>query len=127
MININDTLPEMALEAYQQEQIKKINLADFRGHWLVMVFYPADFTFVCPTELGELAQRYEAFKAEGAEIISVSTDTVFVHKAWHDASPIIKNISFPMVADPTAKLARLMNVYLEDLSLIHISEPTRPY
>ena len=117
MLRINEQLPDMALEAYHEDQNRKINLADFRGQWLVMVFYPADFTFICPTELGELAERYQAFREAGAEVISVSTDTVFVHKAWHDTSPIVKAINFPMVADPTGKLARLMGVYLEEEGL----------
>jgi len=78
-----------------------------------LVFYPADFTFVCPTELAELADYYERFKELGAEVMSVSTDTVFVHKAWHDNSPSIKKVKFPMLADPIGKLCRELGTYIE--------------
>jgi len=115
MIKIGDKLPIMKLEAFHDGQIKKINLnQDFANRWLALIFYPADFTFVCPTELGDLAAKHEAFKKLNAEIVSVSTDTVFVHKAWHDASPIVKQVNFPMMADPTGKLSREFGVYLED-------------
>ena len=84
-----------------------------------MFFYPLDFTFVCPTELGDLADNYEKFKELGAEIISVSTDTVFVHKAWHDNSETTKKIKFPMLADPTTKVCRKYQTLIaeEGLSL----------
>jgi len=78
-----------------------------------LIFYPADFTFICPTELGEVADRYEEFKKLGAEVLSVSTDTVFVHKAWHDNSPTIKKIKFPMLADPIGKFCRELGTYIE--------------
>lgn len=105
------------LEAFQEEKIKKIKLSDYKGQWLVLIFYPADFTFICPTELEEAANYYEEFKKLGAEILSISTDTVFVHKAWHDHSPAIKKIKFPMVADPTGKLCREFGTYIEDEGL----------
>jgi NADH-dependent peroxiredoxin subunit C len=117
MITINQPIENFTLEAYQDEKIKKISLKKYwgkKGKWTVLFFYPADFTFVCPTELGELADNYAEFKKMGVEILSVSTDTVYVHKAWHDQSPIIKKIDFPMLADPTAKLAKYFGVYLED-------------
>ena len=76
-------------------------------------FYPADFTFVCPTELEDLANLYEKFQAIGCEIYSVSCDTHFVHKAWHDASERIQNIQYPMLADPTHCLAKDFEVYIE--------------
>ena len=78
------------------------------------VFYPADFTFVCPTELGDLADKYEEFKSIGCEIYSVSTDTHFVHKAWADASETIAKIQYPMLADPTGKLTRAFGVMIEE-------------
>ena len=90
-----------------------MNLSDYRGKWLVLAFYPADFTFVCPTELEELAEMYDQFKESGAEIMSVSTDTVFVHKAWHDTSPAIGKIKYPMAADPSGELCRAFGTYLE--------------
>ena len=118
-VAIGQMIPDSEFEYFQDESFRKMKLSDLRGKWIVVVFYPADFTFVCPTELEELAHHYDAFKALGAEVLSVSTDTVFVHKAWHDFSPAIKQITYPMVADPTAKLAKIFGVYLpeEGLSL----------
>ena len=104
----------MELEAFQNNEIKKVHLRDYRGKWTILFFYPADFTFICPTELGDMADLYEQFKKEDAEVLSVSTDTAFVHKAWHDESETIGRINFPMVADPTGKLSRQMGVYIED-------------
>src|SRR3989344_1484806 len=119
MVQINSPVADFELEAFQNEQTKKIKLANYRGKWVVLVFYPADFTFICPTELEDLANHYEEFKALDAEILSVSTDTVFVHKAWHDHSPSIKKIQFPMVADPNAEICKAYGTYIpaEGLSL----------
>lgn len=104
MIEINSKAPEFNEDAYVNNEIKKISLSDYKGKWVVLFFYPADFTFVCPTELGELADHYEEFKKLNVEVISVSTDTAFVHKAWHDNSETIKKINFPMLADPTRRV-----------------------
>ncbi len=117
MIQIGQTIPEFELEAYHEDDIKKIKLSDYRGKWLVMLFYPADFTFICPTELEEAALLHDNFKAEGAEIISVSTDTVYTHKAWHDSSKAIGKIKYPMVADPTGRLCRAFGTYIESEGL----------
>lgn len=111
---INEPAPDFTAEAYHEDKIKKISLSDYRGKWVVLFFYPADFTFVCPTELAELAKNYNEFKKLGAEVISVSVDTVFVHKAWHDASATIKQIKFPMVADPTRKICSAYGTLIED-------------
>jgi len=110
---IGQKITDYELDVYQGEQFKKIKLSDYHGKWTVLFFYPADFTFVCPTELEELANNYEEFKSLQVEILSVSTDTVFVHKAWHDNSPAIKKIQFPMLADPTGQLAREFGVYID--------------
>lgn len=114
MIKINEKIPDFELEAYQNDKIRKIKLSDYKNKWLVLLFYPADFTFICPTELEEAAEYYKEFQRAGAEILSVSTDTVFVHKAWHDVSPAIKKIKFPMLADPAGKLCRALGTYLEE-------------
>ncbi|MCX6784759.1 MAG: redoxin domain-containing protein [Candidatus Komeilibacteria bacterium] len=116
---IGQALPETTLEIFQFEQTKKVKLSDYQGKWLILFFYPADFTFVCPTELGEMADYYEKFQAEGAEVMSVSADTVFVHKAWHDESKVIGKIKFPMGADPTGEFCRALGTYIpaEGLSL----------
>lgn len=117
MLKIGEQIPEMTLEAYQDEEIKKISLQDYKGKWVVLIFYPADFTFVCPTELEEAANAYEKFQELGAEILSVSTDTVFTHKAWHDTSEAIKKIKYPMLADPTGALSRAFGTYIEEEGL----------
>ncbi|MDD2807302.1 MAG: redoxin domain-containing protein [Patescibacteria group bacterium] len=114
---VGSRLPEMILDVYQQDEIKKMELSDYRKQWLVLFFYPADFTFVCPTELRELAENYAKFKEINTEIMSVSTDTVFTHKAWHDHSEAIKKIEFPMGSDPTGKLSKALGVYLENEGL----------
>lgn len=113
MVQIGQQVPDFETEVFHNEEIKKIRLSDYKGKWVVLLFYPADFTFVCPTELAEAADYYEQFKKVGAEILSVSTDTAFVHKAWHDESPAIGKIKYPMAADPTAKLSRLFGTYIE--------------
>ncbi|MDE5627263.1 MAG: peroxiredoxin, partial [Candidatus Amulumruptor sp.] len=83
---------------------------DVLGKWAVFFFYPADFTFVCPTELVDLAEKYDKLKSLGVEVYSVSTDSHFVHKAWHDASESIRKINYPMLADPTGLLSRAFGV-----------------
>ena len=117
MVRIGQSVPDFELEAFHDEAIKKIKLSDYQGKWLVLIFYPADFTFICPTELEEAANYYGQFQKAGAEIMSVSTDTVFVHKAWHDNSPAISKIKYPMLADPTGKLCREFGTYIEDEGL----------
>ena len=117
MVKINDPAPAFNLEAYYKGDIKKLSLADYKGKWVVLFFYPADFTFVCPTELGDLADNYKKIQAEGAEVLSASTDTVFSHKAWHDSSKTINKITFPMLADPTGKLSRDYGVYIDEAGL----------
>lgn len=107
-------IPDFKLEAFMDEKIKKVASSDYKGKWVVLVFYPGDFTFVCPTELEEAASLYGEFKKLGAEVFSVSTDSVYTHKAWHDQSPAIQKVQFPMLADPTATLCRQLGVYLEE-------------
>ncbi|MCS4570189.1 peroxiredoxin [Clostridium perfringens] len=108
---------DFKVQAYQNGEFKEVTSEDLKGHWSVFVFYPADFTFVCPTELGELADNYESFKEIGCEVYSISTDTHFVHKAWADASDTIGKIKYPMLADPTGKLARDFEVMIEEEGL----------
>lgn len=116
---INSKVPEFKVQAYHQDAFKTVSSTDLRGKWSVFFFYPADFTFVCPTELGDMADKYDALKAMGVEVYSVSTDTHFTHKAWHDASETIKKIKFPMLADPTGHLSRAFGVYIEDAGLAY--------
>lgn len=117
MININTIVPEFELDAFYNDEINKIKLSDYIGKWVVLIFYPADFTFVCPTELEDAAKHYDEVKALGGEIMSISTDTAFVHKAWHDSSPAISQVKYPMLADPTGKVAKMFGTYIEDEGL----------
>ncbi len=117
MISIDKPAPSFSLDAFHDGQFTKVSLDDYKGKWVIIFFYPADFTFVCPTELGDLADKYDAFKAEGAEVLSVSTDTHFVHKAWHDDSETIKKIKFPMLADPAGNMTRDYGVMIEEAGL----------
>ncbi len=109
--------PDFTAEALVNNKIDKVSLKKLEGKWVVLAFYPADFTFVCPTELGELADNYEEFKKMNAEVLSVSTDTVFVHKAWHDNSDTIKKIKYPMVADPTRQICNSYGTLIEEEGL----------
>ena len=113
MVKIDEHAPEFTADVFQNEQIDKISLKDYKGKWVVLFFYPADFTFVCPTELGELADNYAIFQKLNTEILSVSVDTAFVHKAWHDDSSTIKKVEFPMVADPTHNICNLYGTLIE--------------
>lgn len=117
MLKINETLPEITMDAFHDEKLLKIKLSDYKGKWLVVLFYPADFTFVCPTELEEAANKYAEFQKIGAEIVSVSTDTAFVHKAWHDNSKAIAKVKYPMLADPGGKYCKLFGTYIEEEGL----------
>ncbi|MGV8171891.1 MAG: peroxiredoxin [Candidatus Woesearchaeota archaeon] len=110
---IDKQAPEFTTEVFHEEQVKTIKLSDYKGKWVILFFYPADFTFVCPTELGELADHYDIFKKLNTEILSVSVDTAFVHKAWHDNSDTIKKIQFPMLADPTHTICNLYGTLIE--------------
>jgi peroxiredoxin len=119
-LSVGDTVPEeLNFDIYQNDEISKLSFGDLRGKWTVLVFYPADFTFVCPTELGEMADLYEEFTKAGAEVVSMSTDTAFVHKAWHDASDTIKKIKYPMAADPSHQISDLFRVLIEDEGVAH--------
>ena len=129
MIRINEEVPDFSAKAFHENNVKEIKLSNYKGKWVVMFFYPADFTFVCPTELEELAGKYEELKRMNVEVFSVSTDTEFVHKAWHDNSPAIKKVNYPMLADPTGKICKLFGTYIreEGLSLrgTYIIDPDR--
>lgn len=116
-VQVNHEVEDFELASYHAGKIGKWNLESARGKWLVVMFYPADFTFVCPTELEEAARLYPEFKKAGAELVSVSTDTAFVHKAWHDNSPAIKKVEFPMLADPTGRVTRQFGVYIDEEGL----------
>lgn len=111
---IKKEIVEFSVQAFVNGEFKTVTKKDVLGKWGVFFFYPADFTFVCPTELEDLANKYEEFKKIGCEIYSVSCDTHFVHKAWHDVSKTIQKINYPMLADPTGVLARGFDVMIEE-------------
>lgn len=114
---INSKIQDFKVEAFHKDGFRTITANDLKGKWSVLFFYPADFTFVCPTELGDMADHYDAFQKLGVEIYSISTDTHFVHKAWHDTSETIKKIRYPMLADPTGTLTRAFGVHIEEVGL----------
>jgi peroxiredoxin (alkyl hydroperoxide reductase subunit C) len=110
---IGKEVADFSVQAYDKDDFRTVTKADLLGKWSVFVFYPADFTFVCPTELGDLADAYPEFQKIGCDVYSVSCDTHWVHKAWHDASDTIKKIHYPMLADPTHALAVDFDVMIE--------------
>lgn len=114
---INTSLTDFTLQAYQDGDFKTVSGKDLAGKWSILFFYPADFTFVCPTELEDMAEFYPEFQKLGVEVYSVSTDTHFVHMAWHGSSPAIGKIRYPMLGDPTAVLAKSLGVYIEEEGL----------
>jgi peroxiredoxin (alkyl hydroperoxide reductase subunit C) len=117
MATINTRIEPFRASAFQAGEFIEVSEEDIRGKWAVFFFYPADFTFVCPTELGDLADHYEEFQKRGVEIYSVSTDTHFTHKAWHDTSETIGKIQYAMIGDPTGTLTRNFGVMREDQGL----------
>ncbi len=116
---INTSIPEFSVQAFHGGEFKTVTNADLEGKWAVFFFYPADFTFVCPTELGDMADTYAEFQSMGVEVYSVSTDTHFTHKAWHDTSDTIGKITYPMLADPTGALSRAFGVYIEEAGMAY--------
>lgn len=111
---INAQMPEFKVQAFQNGEFKTVSSEDLKGKWAIFFFYPADFTFVCPTELVDLQEKYRQLQEMGVEVYSVSCDTHFVHKAWHDTSDSIKKIQYTMLADPLAVLAKGFGVYIEE-------------
>lgn len=110
---IGKELPEFKLEAFQKPDFKTVTKADVLGKWSVFMFYPADFTFVCPTELADMQDQYAKLKELGAEVYSVSTDSHFVHKAWSDASQTINKVEYVMLGDQLHVLSDFFEVYDE--------------
>jgi len=114
---INSEITPFSATAFHNGAFVDVTDQDLKGKWSVVFFYPADFTFVCPTELGDLADNYAEFQRLGVEIYSVSTDTHFTHKAWHDTSDTIGKIRYPMIADPTNEISRSFDVLREGQGL----------
>ena len=114
---INTEVLPFAATAFHNGKFVDVTEASLKGKWSVVFFYPADFTFVCPTELGDLADNYAEFQKMGVEIYAVSTDTHFTHKAWHDTSDTIGKIQYPMIGDPTGTITRNFGVMIESAGL----------
>lgn len=110
MVKLNQIAPDFKAMAFIDGSFKEVCLTNYRGKFVVLFFYPADFTFVCPTELEDLAENYDSLKEIGVEIMSLSCDTHFVHAAWHNTSPMIKKVKFPMIGDPNQRIANSYNV-----------------
>ena len=117
MALINTKIKEFKTQAFHQGKFIEVTDKDLLGHWSIVFFYPADFTFVCPTELEDMADLYEEYKKLGVEIYSVSTDTHFTHKAWHDTSEAVKKINYVMLGDPTGQITRNFDVMIEEEGL----------
>ena len=114
---INTQIKPFRATAYHDGEFVEVTDESVKGKWSVFFFYPADFTFVCPTELGDLADHYEAFQKLGVEIYGVSTDTHFTHKAWHDSSETIGKVRYPLIGDPTHAISRNFEVLIEDAGI----------
>ena len=114
MSQIGQEISDFSVQAYQDGDFKTVTKADVLGKWSLFFFYPADYTFVCPTELEDLAELYDQFKEAGCEIYSVSCDTHFVHKAWHDESERIAQVKYHILADPAHVLAKDFKVLIKE-------------
>jgi peroxiredoxin (alkyl hydroperoxide reductase subunit C) len=117
MALINTEIKPFTAQAFRNGEFIEVSSDDVKGKWAVFFFYPADFTFVCPTELGDVADKYEELQSRGVEVYSVSTDTHFTHKAWHDASDTIAKINYTMIGDPTGEITRNFDVMRENMGL----------
>ena len=114
---INTPVAPFKATAFHNGKFVEITEQTLKGRWSVFVFYPADFTFVCPTELEDLADRHDQFKALGVDVYGISTDTHFAHKAWHDTSDAIRKVRYPLIGDPTGRISRSFDVLVEDTGL----------
>ncbi len=117
MALINTTIKPFNASAFKDGEFIEVSSEDVKGKWAIFFFYPADFTFVCPTELGDVADKYEELQSRGVEVYSVFTDTHFTHKAWHDASETIGKIKYTMIGDPTGEITRNFDVMREEMGL----------
>ena len=122
LVKVGQPIPDFEFEACHDGKTKEMSFSRLRGKWAVIVFYPADFAPACAAELAELAERYPEFQAAGAEIVSISTDTVYAHEAWRDASKRIKEIPFPMASDPAGRIAAAFGVLVENDEPEHVQD-----
>lgn len=117
MVSVGMAVPNFEMETYcpVEREFGSVSLEQLkrRKKWTLLFFYPADFTFVCPTELADLAEKHAALGKLGVEVIAVSTDTKFTHLAWRDAERLLAGVKYRMAADPTGAVSRLFGVYDE--------------
>lgn len=114
---INTQIKPFNATAYHAGEFVPVSEETLKGRWSVFVFYPADFTFVCPTELEDLAENYAEFRKLGVEVYGISTDTHFAHKAWHDTSEAVGKVQYPLIGDPTGRITRNFDVMIEEEGL----------
>lgn len=109
-------VPKFSIDAYdaKTDQFVKVTSEDYKGKWLVVFFYPGDFTFVCPTEIAAMNAQYDEFQKLGAEILTVSVDSKFSHKRFAETEPLLKGLQLRMGADPTHSMSRAFGVLVEE-------------
>jgi len=117
MIKLGEKVPDFTADAYQEGQFKKVKLNDYKGKWVVLFFYPLDFTFVCPTEINGFASKEAEFKKLNAVVLGASTDSNFSHKNWFERD--LPNVKFPVIADTTHNLSKLFGVLKEDQGIAY--------
>ena len=121
VLSIGQKVPDFEINVYfaEKKDFGKIRFSDIakKGNWLILFFYPADYTFVCPTELADVGSIYPELKKEGIELVSISTDTHFVHYAWAGSEKLLADIKYPMGSDPTHNLSKTFGVYDEESGL----------
>lgn len=114
-------ISDFSLTAYHNGKLETVTKKTLLGKWSVLFFYPADFSFVCPTELADLADNYKTFQSIGCEVYSCSCDTEWSHQAWHDSSKRVKKVTFPMLSDPSGELAQAFDVFNEETGLAEVT------
>ncbi len=121
VLSVGQKVPDFELDVYlpEKKDFGKLKFSDVfkNGNWLILFFYPADYTFVCPTELADMAGKYQDIRGQGAELVSVSTDTHFVHYAWQNSEKMLADLKYPMGADPAHSISKTFGVYDESSGL----------
>jgi len=119
MLKVGKPAPAFKAQAYfpESRQMAEVSSEDYKGKWLIVVFYPADFTFSCPTELSAIGAKKREFSEKNIEVVAISTDKVFAHMIWSKTSPAVKKFRYPMLADPTGEISRAFDVYVDEAGL----------
>jgi len=114
MVKVGQKAPDFVAQAYVNGRFAEVRLSDYQGRWVVLLFYPLDFTFVCPTELEAFAESYEEFRGLGAEVLAASVDSVYSHKAWFETDERLKKVSYPIISDLSKEISRRYGVLDEE-------------